>query len=388
MKLIRITTVPVSLKVLLQGQLKYMKKYFDVLAVSSEGKALDELAEIDGIRTHAIKMTRTISPFADFLSILKMYFLFRKEKPDIVHSHTPKAGFVGMTAAWLAHVPHRLHTVAGLPLEEAIGVKRKILLIVEKITYRFANRVYPNSFGLKDFILSHKLCSKSKIKVIGKGSSNGIDTDYFNTTDEIKQQAQNLKKKYSINDDEFVFCFVGRIVKDKGIKELHRAFVKLLSENENSIAYGCKLLIVGKYEDNLSPISLDTKDFFENNSNIIMAGYQTDIRPFLELADAFVFPSYREGFPNVVMQAGCFGLPAIVTNINGSNEIITHGENGLIVEKKDSHALYLAMSQLINDKQKLLSLRKDTRNKIVANFDRKKQWEMVYEEYLLVSKNN
>ncbi len=385
MKLIRITTVPVSLKVLLQGQLKYMSKYFDVVAVSSEGKALDELAEIDGIRTHAIKMTRTISPFADFISILKMYFLFRKEKPDIVHSHTPKAGFVGMTAAWLARVPNRLHTVAGLPLEEATGVKRKILLFVEKITYRFANRVYPNSFGLKDFILSHKLCSKSKVKVIGKGSSNGIDTDYFCTTDEIKHQAQSLKKKYNIND-EFVFCFVGRIVKDKGINELHQAFVKLLYENENSIAIECKLLIVGKYEENLSPIGFDAKVFFETNPNIIMAGYQNDIRPFLELADAFVFPSYREGFPNVVMQAGCFGLPAIVTHINGSNEIISHGENGLIVEKKDSDALYLAMKLLIEDEPKVLSLSNNTRSKIVANFDRQKQWELIYEEYQTIVK--
>ena len=378
-KLIRITTVPVSLKVLLQGQLKYMSNYFDVLAVSSNMRELEELAAQEEVRTYAVDMTRSISPLKDFLSIIKLFLLFRKEKPDIVHTHTPKAGFAGMTAAWFARVPHRLHTIAGLPLEESKGFKRKLLLAVEKLTYRFAHHIYPNSKGLVDFIISNKLCPENKLKIIGNGSSNGIDTKYFSSNALIKAQALKLQDAYKINNDDFVFCFVGRIVKDKGIVELHKAFTSFVETNEKS-----KLILVGSFENELDPLPNDIIDSIKNNPKIIMAGYKNDIRPFLELADLFVFPSYREGFPNVVMQACCFNLPCIVTNIYGSNEIISNNINGLVIEKKNSNALYEAMKELANNPTLLKRFGENARDNIVEKYDKEKQWELIYEEYLRV----
>ncbi len=359
-----------------------MSKYFDILAVSSNLKELDEVAKIENVRTFPVEMTRTISPLKDLLSIIKLYFLFKKEKPDIVHSHTPKAGFVAMTASWLARVPHRLHTVAGLPLDEAQGFKRKLLLFIEKLTYRFAHRIYPNSKGLLDFISNNKLCPRKKLKIIGNGSSNGIDTNYFGTNESIQEQARELRNRFKIKKDDFVFCFVGRIVRDKGIIELHNAFVSLTAENKN-----CKLLLLGNFENELDPLPHNITESFKNNPDIIHAGYQTDIRPFLELSDLFVFPSYREGFPNVVMQALCFNLPCIVTNINGSNEIISNNINGLIVDKKDSHSLYLAMKELVNNSDKLKLLSENTRNSIEEKYDRKKQWYLIYKEYVSILNN-
>lgn len=157
-KLIRITTVPVSLNILLRGQHAFMRQQgFEVIGVSSGGGELQEVAQREQISTRRIEMARTISPLKDLKSLWQLYKLFRKEKPDIVHSHTPKAGLLGMLAARLSGVPIRLHTVAGLPLTESRGAKRKLLEFTEKLTYRCAHRIYPNSQGLCDFILQKKI---------------------------------------------------------------------------------------------------------------------------------------------------------------------------------------------------------------------------------------
>lgn len=181
-KLIRITTVPLSLEKLLEGQLSYMSIYYDVLAVSSDNERLKKMGEKEGVRTYCVQMSRKITPIKDLKSLWKLYKLFKKEKPLIVHTHTPKAGTVGMIAARIAKVPYRLHTVAGLPLLEVKGNRRLLLNTVEKITYRCCTSVLPNSFELKNIIIKEKLCSSDKLRVIANGSSNGINTEYFDPT--------------------------------------------------------------------------------------------------------------------------------------------------------------------------------------------------------------
>jgi hypothetical protein len=148
-KLIRITTVPISLEKLLEGQLTFMDEHFEVIAISSQKERLEKFGQENKIRTHYIELTRKITILKDLKALWNMYIFLKAEKPLIVHSHTPKAGTIGMIAAKLARVPHRLHTVAGLPLLEETGVKRKLLNIVEKITYWAATKIYPNSKGLK-----------------------------------------------------------------------------------------------------------------------------------------------------------------------------------------------------------------------------------------------
>ncbi len=378
-KLIRITTVPISLKILLKGQLKYINQYFDVLAVSSNGKELDEVSQEQGVKTKAIEMSRQITPFKDLISLVSMLILFIKEKPDIVHTHTPKAGLIGMLAAWITRVPHRLHTVAGLPLMESRGIKRKILLAVEKLTYACATHIYPNSKGLEKFIIENALTKKSKLKVLGNGSSNGIDTEYFRETDDIKSDALSLRNKYDIASDDFVFIFVGRIVTDKGINELLSAFDKLSKEYDDT-----KLLLVGPFEESLDPIDDKTKDILSTNKNIFYVGFQEDVRGFFALSDALVFPSYREGFPNVVMQAGAMGLPAIVSDINGCNEIIENNKNGVIVPAKDKKALYEAMKLFIEDRGYTNTLSKNARDMIVNRYDQQFVWKEIKDEYDLL----
>ncbi|RRN76523.1 glycosyltransferase family 1 protein, partial [Pseudoxanthomonas sp. SGD-10] len=338
----------------------------EVIGVSSEGKELQEVRADEGIEVIPLEMTRTISPLKDLKSLWQFYWLCKQEKPQIVHSHTPKAGIIGMLGAKLAGVPFRLHTVAGMPLMEAKGLKRMVLDWVEKLTYACATKIYPNSKGLYDFIVQQKYTSVNKLKVIGNGSSNGIDTAYFSKSEELEKEALKLRQGYGIKEDDFVFVFVGRLVGDKGVNELVSAFVKLQQSTASQVHQpssspinrftgsqvhrftgsqvhrftgsqahkftgSLKLLLVGALESDLDPLSSETLQEIERNPDIIAAGFQKDVRPFFVMSDALVFPSYREGFPNVVMQAGAMDLPAIVSDINGCNEIIEEGVNGLII---------------------------------------------------------
>lgn len=375
-KLIRITTVPISLDKLLSGQLNYMTMFYEVIAVSSEKKYLEQVGENEKVSVFHLEMTRKITPLKDFFAILKLYFFLRKEQPQIIHSHTPKAGLVAMVAAKLARVPIRLHTVAGLPLMEAKGMKRKILVWVEKMIYFCATRVYPNSEGLHDFILNEGFCSKEKIKVIGKGSSNGINTRHFclEKIDILHQQV--LKDKLKIGSEDFVFIFVGRLVTDKGINELIQAFKKIHTFFQNA-----KLLLVGPYETELDPLQKETVLEIENNTAIIHVGYQPDVRPYFAISNVLVFPSYREGFPNVVMQAGAMELPCIVTDINGCNEIIMSDYNGLIIPVKNANAIFEGMKLFLEDTLYYQKLKLHARKKIVENYEQETVWKAVLDEY-------
>ena len=379
--LIRITTVPISLEKLLEGQLAYMSNYFEVIAISAEKERLENYGEKEKVRVFPLELTRKITPIKDIAAVFKLYRFLKKEKPSIVHTHTPKAGIVGMTAAWFAGVPNRLHTVAGLPLMEATGLKRPVLNFVEKLTYRFATKVYPNSIGLYDFIITERFTKPSKLSIIGNGSSNGIDTDLFNPIRFSEIDNISLRDKWKIPKDNFLFIFVGRLVKDKGINELIAAF-SMLSELKNNIS----LLLVGPFENDLDPLLPETLVNIEKNPDIYSVGYQNDVRPYFATADALVFPSYREGFPNVVMQAGAMGLPSIVTDINGCNEIIQNKMNGLIIPPKNIDELFKAMKLIVEDPVLYSNIKKVARKNIEKKYNRKQIWESLHEEYKRLEK--
>ena len=381
-KLFRVTTVPESLNILLRGQHKFMSTNgFEVIGISSAGNALYEVSQEEEIRVIEINMSRKITPIKDFLSVYNLYKLIKKEKPIIVHSHTPKAGAVAMMAAKIANVPIRLHTVAGLPLMEAKGIKRKLLNFVEKVTYACATKVYPNSKGLYDFIVEEELISSIKMKIIANGSSNGIDTSYFDSERISEKQREEFLTRLIIQKKDFVFIFVGRLVGDKGINELIDAFSRIKDSN-------VKLLLVGGLESDLDPLKSETIHEIDKNKNIISVGFQKDVRPYFAISHCLVFPSYREGFPNVVLQAGAMGLPSIVSNINGCNEIIQEGINGSIIPSKDRESLYTVMHKIISDEAWRKQLAGNARDIIVSHYEQKLVWDALLIEYkhLLIQK--
>lgn len=212
--------------------------------------------------------------------------------------------------------------------------------------------------------------------VIGNGNVNGLDPIYFSRSAIPVGAIPQIIERWQIKPGDFVFVFIGRLVKDKGINELVSAFININKSYKHT-----KLLLVGNYEPDLDPLNPETLKAINKQPNIIHAGYQPDIRPFLSISHALVFPSYREGFPNVPMQAGAMGLPSIVTDINGCNEIIIHEKNGLIIPSKNKSALEEAMIRIMNNKELYDKMVSNARESIVSRYDQKTLWKLIKEEY-------
>lgn len=404
-KLIRTATVPISLRRLLTGQLRFLSENgFEVLGVSSPGKELEEVNRVEGVRTKALGMSRKIAPFRDLKSLWLLCKLFRQEKPQIVHSITPKAGLLSMLAAKVANVPIRMHTYTGLIFPSKTGILQKVLINMDRLLCWAATNVYPEGNGVKQDLIKYKITHKP-LKVLANGNVNGIDSVYFSPDKIGPEQRLALKKDIGIRPNDFVFIFVGRLVADKGINELVIAFQELevgLSSFDKKEAMSAddavglednqqfnqerkpKLLLVGDQEKKLDPLLPETIEKIENNPNIIGVGYQTDVRPYFAVSDCLVFPSYREGFPNVVIQAGAMGLPSIVTDINGSNEIIKEDINGVIIPPKDVDSLKGVMMRMMKDEKWCLSVKKNAREMIVSRYEQREVWEAVLQEYQCV----
>ena len=379
-KLIRVSTVPMSLNILLKGQLKFLSQHFDLTAVSGAGKDLDEVAEREGVKVHPLEMHRQISPVQDLKSLWQLYRYFKKEKPDIVHSITPKAGLLSMMAAKMAGVPVRMHTFTGLIFPHRTGNLQKLLIAMDRLLCASATNIYPEGNGVKADLIKFKI-TKKPLKVLANGNVNGIDPEYFNVQAVTEAEKADLRSQYGISEDDLVFVFVGRLVKEKGINELVTAFKKLLESGDNESNKNFKLLLVGPFEQELDPLLPETLKEIEENPNIITTGFQKDVRPFFAISNVLAFPSYREGFPNVVLQAGAMRLPAIVTDISGSNEIIKEGFNGTIIPLRDSESLLNAMKSMIYDNDLFNEMKQNARESIVSRFSQKVVWDAILREY-------
>ncbi len=365
-KLIIITTVPMSLATLVKGQAKYLSSYFDVKLVTSFSEKNQEISKDEGVELKSIDMTRQITIIKDLKALIELYKYFKNQKPDIVYTFTPKAGLLGMMASFLSRVPVRIHNIVGMPLMEATGKKFILLKFIERLTYFFSTNLFCNSFGLKKFI--NENLTKKDVKVIAQGSINGVDIEFFKNTKTLDEQ-ELIRDKFKIDKKDFVITFVGRIVKDKGINELIEAFVNLSKKYNN-----LKLLLVGDYEEHLNPIKNENKILIDSLDSIITVGFQNDIRDFLSITDLFVLPSYREGLPNSLIEAGSFGIPLLATNINGCNEIIDDCITGILVEKKSAKKLEEAIDKLLEDKELYNSIKLKVRDRIIEKYEQKYFW--------------
>ena len=339
-KIIRASTIPGSLATFCHGLLKELREEegYEVVAVSSPGPAMQDIEEREGVRTAAVAMERRMAPLKDLVSLWRLIRVFRREKPRMVHSITPKAGLLCMVAAWMCRVPVRVHTFTGLVFPTASGITKKILMFTDRLTCACATHVVPEGEGVKTDLENHRITRKP-LRVLGHGNIRGIDLAHYDRTPGVKARAAEIRR-----DNLFTFIFIGRLVGDKGINELVEAFSRLNKELPAS-----RLILVGGREPELDPLRPETAAEIDRNPAIEDVGRQADVRPWLAAADALVFPSYREGFPNVVIEAGAMGLPSIVTDINGSREIIIDGKNGIIIPPRDTDALYNAMRTFVKD---------------------------------------
>ena len=375
LKIIRATTVPMSLDAFCKGMLKELSEKYEVIALSSPGEEMAAIAQREGVKAIAVPMERHIALWKDFASLCKLISVFRKEKPAMVHSMTPKAGLLCMLAGWITKVPVRVHTFTGLVFPTASGVKREVLMLTDRLTCACATHVIAEGRGVKNDLVDNSI-TKKPIRVLGHGNVRGVDMEFYSRRPEV----MDIVTQKALNTQNlFTFLFVGRIVGDKGINELCHAFGRIHDQYPNT-----RLWLVGAFEKVLDPLRAETMALIEDNrSGIEYLGPKSgdELLAYYAAADCYVQPSYREGFPNTVLEAGAMGLPSIVTDINGSREIIVEGQNGTIIPSKNSQALYEAMWRMINHKEWRESMAVNARRMVAERFEQSYVRKCLYEFY-------
>jgi len=335
-------TVSISC-VFYRGMLRHLEdEGFSTIMVSAPGKLLDEVSASQGATSLAIPMEREIHLLRDFVSLWNLYRTMRTVRPEVVNASTPKAGLLGSVAAMLARVPCRVYMLRGLRMETAIGFKRCVLWLAERVACACAHRVIPVSESLRLRAIELKLVSPEKARPLENGSC-GVDTEHFTSENRKTEKVEQLRRSLGLTGSEAVIGFVGRFVKDKGIRELVEAFCELSASRP-----ALRLLLVGDFETG-DPVEPKIRRYIESTPTILCPGFVTDTAPYYALMDVFVLPTYREGFPGVPLEAQASEVPVVTTNATGAVDSVQHGTTGLIVPVRDAKALTEALDTLLRN---------------------------------------
>jgi lipopolysaccharide/colanic/teichoic acid biosynthesis glycosyltransferase/glycosyltransferase involved in cell wall biosynthesis len=312
-------------------------------------------------------MEREIAPIQDLVSFCRLYRTIRRLRPAIVDASTPKAGLLTSVAAWLARVPCRVYTLRGLRLETATGLKRAMLWVTEWISCKCAHRVVCVSRSLRDRAIGLKLVGDDKAIVLGKGSG-GVDVRRFSPAGR-ESETLSLREKLGIAADGLVIGFVGRLVRDKGIRELIEAFQRLNRKRPE-----LRLLLVGDFEQG-DPVEPEIRRFIESSPAMIRPGFVPDTAPYYGLMDVLALPTYREGFPGVPLEAQASGVPVVTTTATGAVDSVVDGETGFLVPVGDSSAVAGAIAKLLDDPQLRLRMGRAGRARMERDFRPAAVWD-------------
>jgi len=376
--LVYVITHAMSAHTLLRGQLGQMREYgFDVCLISGSADGLEQVAAHEGIRTFHLEMKRKISPVADLWALLRLVMLLRRLRPEIVNAGTTKAGLLGMLAAFIARVPRRIYLLRGLRLETTQGIKRVILWFTEWISSFCAHSVVCVSHSLRDRFVAAGLDSHRKTLVLCDGSSNGIDAARFNDTVDNADLSE-LRDRVGLLTEAPVIGFVGRLARDKGIAELCEAYKRLLQ-----VYPQLQMLLVGDF-DSGDRIPKNVERELRRHPGVFVTGYLPDPAPYYGLMDVLVFPSHREGFPNVPMEAAAAGLPVVGFEATGTVDAVRHGETGKLVPLHDVGGLVSAISDYLNDEQLRSQHGKAARLRILRLFRQDRIWQALRQAYGIV----
>ena len=344
-RLCLIATVPSTLRVFYRPLMQAIHRTgSDLSVLSSDGPELACFEREQLARTRIIPLARRISPLIDWHALCALLRVLRAEAFDIVHTHTPKAGMLGMLASWLAGVRVRVHTLHGLPLETTRGFKRRILICAERVTCRLAQRVCVVSPSLRNRVLELRLCPAEKMVVLGHGSACGVDLQRFRRTPEAEAQAKTTRRNQGIPDSAVVVGYMGWMVADKGVAVLVEAFRRLAEKRDDLY-----LLMIGADGSDRDPLSVLTWRSIREHPRIRYVGLQSDPVPWYVAMQICALPTRREGFPYALLEAAAMGIPAIATRVTGCVDAVVDGVTGLLVSPDDSSALQDAMQRLADD---------------------------------------
>ncbi len=379
LKLVHVTTIPLTVSFFMKGQVSFMReKGFEVTVVSSPEQELRAIAQRDGIEVYGVPMERGMAPLADLVSLYRLWRLFRRITPTIVHSSTPKGGPLGMLAAFLARVPIRLYTLRGAMIDLRQGWARSILKVMEWIGCHCAHQVLAVSNSIAELVVREGLCPAGKVQVLGKGSSNGVDAEHLFNPSRISREAkQRLRIQYAIPETSLVIGFVGRLVQGKGIWELATAWGAVRARHQNA-----RLLIIGPQES-VDPVPADILSGLKQDQRVVMRDFvpKSEMPEHYGVMDLVAFPSRTEGLPNVPLEAAAMALPVVATRVTGCVDVIRDGVTGVLVPRGNPEALAEAMDNYLAHPELREAHGKAGREMVLQDFRPEGIWDALYHEY-------
>ncbi len=381
MKLVNLTAVPITQLLFLRGQIRYMQsRGFEIHCVSSPGKELDELAERDNVTVHPLPMARKIKPLSDLVAVWRLMRLFRRLKPTIVHLSTPKAALLGALASALAGVPIRLFLIRGSITKNSKGLRKRLFRFFERLTVKLAHYSISVSPSLLKYVRSEGIVNHDQGKVLLHGSSNGVDGELFNPDREsLASEARTLGSRLGLpgrKNGRMVISYIGRLAADKGITELHQAWQTLKIDFPN-----LHLLLVGPLESE-DPVSKEIVSALESDERVHMTGLVVETAPYYALSDVVVLPTHREGFSNVLLEAGAMRVPAVASRVAGCVDAIVDGVTGTLVPPRDSQTLADAIREYLQDPGLRARHGQAGRERVLKDFQPEMMWEALYNEYV------
>jgi glycosyltransferase involved in cell wall biosynthesis len=342
----------------LTGRLRALREAgFRVTLISSPGEHLDRIARREAVAAVSVPMRREIAPIADLVSLARLWWILRRLKPDITEFSTPKAGLLGNLASLLAGVPARVYMLRGLKLETSTGIKRRILLAAEKGSSACAQVVLSNSASMRAEALALGVGAPWKVRVLGDGSSNGVNVDRFSPG------PSDVRARLKIPADVPVIGFVGRLTNDKGIPELIEAFDMICKA-----APTARLLLVGWYDKAEDALGVELRARIETNPSIYRTGFVADTAPYFRAMDLMVLPTWREGFPNAVLEASATGMPVITTESTGACDSVVPEVTGFLIPPGYPEAISEMVLKLLKDPALRLRMGSAARDWVCAHF--------------------
>lgn len=374
-RVVHVMTVPLSLS-FFRGQARFMRERgLELSFVAAPGAELARFSEEEDAVTCAVPMERRITPLRDLVAVWRLVRLLRRVRPDIVHSHTPKGGLLGMIAGFLAGIPVRVYHLRGLPLETASGARRVLLRWTERVACALAHRVIAVSHSLRQVALRERLCAPERIKVLLQGSGDGVDVTTFDPQAVTPAQVQALRARYGIPADATVIGFVGRIVRDKGVVELARAWRGLRERHP-----AAHLLLVGAPEEG-DPVPPELLEELERDPRAHFTGHFSEMPLAYAAMDVLALPTYREGFPNALLEAGAMERPVVAAAASGCVDAVEDGLTGLLVPVADAPALEAALDRYLGDPQLRRAHALAARGRILREFRRELLLDALFREY-------
>ena len=364
MRIVRVATMAFVVLHHLAGQIRAsMGAGHEVILISSPDAGSDRLGSLGASEVVLVPIPREIEPFADLVALIRLWRQFRRLRPDIVHSITPKAGLLTALAARVCGVRIRLHTFTGQAWVERKGPVRWLGRMADRVITLLNTRCYADSFSQRDFLESERLCRPGSIRVLGAGSLSGVPLERFDPV-RLEAAASKIRAGLLLSENARVILFVGRVTRDKGIVELVDAFRALQPR-----VPGATLLLVGPLEPERDPLPEATLAEIGRNPGIHALGYVANPEHYMAASDVFCLPSYREGFGIVAIEAAALGLPCVGTRIVGLSDAVVDGATGLLVPPKDARSLAAALENLLRDDALRARLGAAARERVAREFD-------------------